>query len=185
MNPTFYASCRRGFTLVEVVAVIVIISAISVLIIPRYTTTLSTARLRKSTRDLFLMARYAKQFSVTKRRACRLTIDRSQNCFDLEYQSDPERQPHLYKPLRIDRIKKTKLGEGLEFANILIDAEGRRQTESEAILFRPLGTSNAAVVQITNGHRTWSVIVEPGTGRIDIENQPIHELPIDRVDLDA
>jgi len=78
------------------------------------------------------------------------------------------------------------LGTGIEFGRVRIrglDPNADRKP-TNAILFRPTGRADAAVVEITDGRRTWSLLVAPHTGRVELVRGTVPELPDDRVDLD-
>lgn len=174
-----------GFTLVEMTVVIVIIAIASAMIVPQLASRMGATKLRHASRQVFVSARYARLFAATRRRGCRLIVDQKRNRFSLVYQVDPQHDPQQYQPLRRDGIKDVQLGPGVRFARVLIDNPSPQPAQHSVIAFDPQGGATAAVIQLTDGRRTWSVLIEPNTGRVELVDYAVGQLPNDRQDLDA
>lgn len=180
---------NKGFTLVELTVVLMIIAVATTLVVPQVLGSITSVRLRESARDLLVAARYAHDFATTRRRVCRLVIDTKQQTYHIEYQSDPQRRPHEFKSMSGGPIKLKRLGKGVEFAHVAIDPTRRPWSDDReaagVITFDPTGGADAAIVQITNGKRTSSLLIERSSGRATLLDRAVDQLPGDREDLDA
>lgn len=67
----------RGFTLVEILLVVVIMAVIAVLAVPDFSRTYKGIELRKTADDLAYRARYAQSYAITKNTPARLEFDPS------------------------------------------------------------------------------------------------------------
>ena len=175
----------NGFTVVEVMVVVVIIGAMTALVVPRFSGRLGAAKLRQSAQHLLLAARYARQVSVTRRVECRLTINAKENAFAVMYEPKPISEPQVFAELRGHGVRKTELGGDIKFGSGLIDTHEDESVPEGVIRFDPMGSATAAVIQLTNGEQVWSVVIEPTTGRAALVRGQVSELANDREDLDA
>jgi prepilin-type N-terminal cleavage/methylation domain-containing protein len=178
---------NRAFTLVELIVVIVVVVVLAMLTAPPMLGAMHSAKLRTSTRDLLIAARYARDFAATRRRTCRLSIDIEQGSYRLEYQSDPEHEPQLFKLLSSGPVKPGQLPQPLRFESLDIQPSAPHDVAapSDAVHFYATGGADAAVVRITDGKRTWSLMISPGDGTAVLTDQPVTQPPNDRKDLDA
>jgi len=176
---------RRGFTLIEILMVVVVIAVAMGMFVPQFVRRISATKLREAGHHLFVMARYAHEFAVTRRCTCRLLIDPKRNRFGLVYQVDPEHRASEYVPMRRDGMRQTTLPQGVRFAEVLADSVANQDPKEIVISFDPTGQATAAIIQLTDGHRTWSIVIEPNRGRVELVDQAINAFPHDRKDLDA
>ena len=172
----------------ELTVVLMIIAVTATLIVPQTLGSMTSARLRESGQGLLVAARYAHDFATTRRRVCRLVVDARNHTHHLEYQSDPQGKPFEFTSMTGGPIKSTRLGKGVEFTLVRIDSSRRTQFEGEdsgdVITFEPTGGADAAVVQISDGRRTHSLLIEQGSGRAKLVGRAVDQPPNDRGDLD-
>ena len=180
---------KGGFTIVEVTVVVVIIAILATMIVPRLSGRAGAVQLRASAQRLFVAAQYARDFSATHRCDCRLVIDSAQGRYGLVRQTDPQHQPGQFTALH-GVGKMESLGQGVRFAHVRIeppaldDGSYGDPAQDNCITFRPMGWADAAVVQITDGRRTYSMLVAPGGGQVRLVKGAVSELPSNRWDLD-
>ena len=167
---------------------LIIVAVTATLIVPRTLSSVTSARLRESGQSLLVAARYAHDFAATRRRVCRLVVNVKEQTYHIEYQSDPQRRPFEFRSMTSGPVKSTPLGKGVKFALVRIESSRRTQFQagdtSDIVTFEPTGDADAAVVQITDGRRTYSLLVEQG-GRVTLVGRAVDESPNDREDLDA
>ena len=178
---------KDGFTLVEVIVVIVVITVLATMIVPRMSASTGPAALRESARRLLVTVRYARDFAVTYRRGCRLMFDPNEHQYGLAYQEDPEHRPGRFSPLRTAMGKAAPLGRGLRFAKLQIDRPpdaDAEEAETPYVDFAPSGRANAAIVEITDGRGSYSILIAPNTPQAKLVEGTVDELPNDRIDLD-
>ncbi|MDY7011371.1 MAG: hypothetical protein SVV80_11570 [Planctomycetota bacterium] len=178
---------NRAFTIVELVVVVVVIVVLTTMIMLRMPGATGSARLRASSRRLLVAAQYARDFAVTHRCFCLLVINQNERQYGLMYQEDPEHRPGELIRLQTGVGKTDRLEDGIRFGNVWIEPSLQRDgisPQRNCITFDPSGRSDAAVVQITGGRRTYSMLVVPGSGRARLVEKAVNELPNDRRDLD-
>ena len=174
-----------GFTLVELTVVVIIISVLAGMIAPRFAGSIGSTALRESARRLLVAAQYARDFAVTRRRACRLVIDSKQRRYVLECEAEPDAQPGEFTALRAGPVRAGALSRGVRFGQVRVEGLGPRRAEPDRICFEPGGGADDAVVEITDGRRVYSLTVSGCTGRAELVEGAVAELPEGRVDLDA
>lgn len=178
---------KRGFTIVELIIVLIVVAVLAGLIAPRMLGLKGPARLRQHTRSFLATARYARDYAVTRRRKCRLTIDLAEQTYTLTQQKNAEHDPNEFVALNANLGKTQRLPDGLSFEPLQIEPlPGRPKTDLRAdyIDFDPAGRADSAVVQITDGTRTYSVVIAPHTARARLVEDAVAKLPNDRLDLD-
>ena len=183
------ATGKKGFTLVEIMVVLVIISVLAGMIVPHMSGRTTAAKLRASARRLLVAARYARDFAATRRRKCRLVIDTKEQQYVLTCQQDPEHEPDLFAPLKTALGRAERLADGLTFSRVRIEPRHQPDTQQskfpDCITFEPTGQADAAVLEITDGRNTYSVLIAPQTGSAKLIEGVVDELPNDRIDLDS
>ena len=177
----------KGFTLVELTVVVVIISVLATMTVPRLYSSTGSTRLRESALRLALACRYARDFAANHRRECRLVFDSEQGSHVLTAQLDPEQRPDEFRRLATSVGRIERLGDGVRFGKLRIEPRPRlhgNKPRRDSITFDPSGQADAAVVEITDGRRTYSILVAPHTARVKVVDGVVGELPNDRRDLD-
>lgn len=180
-------SARRAFTIIELTVVIVVIVIVAGLAAPQMLGAFGAAQLRDAARKLNTAARYAHDFATTRRRACRIVFDDDGRTWQLQMQSKPTTDPALFEPMQIGPIKPTKLPDNVKLKSLNVDIGDRALPgrHNRAIVFTPSGTADAAIIQLTDGKRTWSLVISSLNGRARLVDGEVNELPIEREDLDA
>ena len=176
---------ESGFTLIELTVVVIIISVLAGMIVPRLAGSIGSTALRESARRLLIAAQYARDFAVTRRRACRLVIDPERRCYVLECEADPDSRPGEFTALGGGPVKADVLGRGVRFGRLRVESLGPRQAEDGCVCFEPDGRADAAVVEITDGRRVYSLTVSGCTGWAELVDGAVADPPEGRVDLDA
>ena len=178
---------NRAFTVVELMVVVVIVSVLATMVVPRLHGSAASARLRSAASRLLVTAQYGRDFAARRRCQCRLMFDLGRQCYALAYQTEPGRRPNEFRPLRSGLGRTERLGESLRFGKLWIEPRRRRgpaQRRRDWITFDPTGQADAAVLEITDGRRSYSIVVAPHTGRARLAEGKVRELPNDRRDLD-
>jgi len=79
---------RDGFTLVEIMVVIVVLTILTATIVPEFSGTIEDARLRASGRNLAAAIRFAASEAVTRSRVVRLQVNPASREYWLEAEND-------------------------------------------------------------------------------------------------
>lgn len=138
---------QHGFTLFEVLAVIVILSIAFSLVGYSVTQGLSNAQERQAGKDLLLALRQVRNQSVVSGQPVVLTFDLQRSCYQI-----PTKSPVCLP-----------LGMGVR----LTTAAGLSPNEP-AIAFYPNGSSSGGNILLTKGERTWRIDIGWLTGNASL-----------------
>jgi len=180
---------RLGFTLAELLAVIVIITFLAGATGGIYIGTYERRVLEKASRELLLAAKYARLIAIEQQKPCKMNLDDQKNCFYLTTEvlvaatSRPEE-------IVINNIyhRPVQLPEGVTFEDITIEwgeafSYGAGD-QPKIIVFAANGTASAAMVQIGNGKRHYTLSISPATARATLTFGAGDSLDADTIDLD-
>ncbi len=176
---------NRAFTLIEVMVIVVLVAVLGGMTIPRLGGRFSATRLRESARQFLITAQYAHQFATTHRCATRLRIDTTRSCYVLEYEEDPEHHMGKYIPMQNSFGRHRTLEQPVQFGRVWIEPVREDRSEADTVRFDPLGSADPAVIEITDGKRVYSLVLNHSTGRAELIEGRVDELPVGKVDLDA
>ena len=173
-----------GFTLVEMIVVVAIVGVLAGMIVPRLTGASGATKLRVPARQLLALARYARDYAATRCCRCRLRIDRSARCFGL-LRPDEDGDADDFRPLKSPAGRPITLPPNVRFGQVRIADSPDGTEQRDAITFHPDGSGDGAIVEITDGRHTYSLVVLPDTGRLRLIEGRVNEPPTERIDLDA
>jgi Tfp pilus assembly protein FimT len=168
---------------VEIMVVIVIIAVLAGMITPRVVGSLRSAALRESAVRLRSALQYAHYYAVKRHCLCRLRLDAKGNQYVVEYQEDPVNEPDKFVPMQ-SFARRQELGEGVSFGQVRIERDDSRETQ-DMICFRPRGSADAAVLELTDGRAVYSIVIIPSSGRALLSEGRAQRFPTDQQDLDT
>jgi len=181
---------HNGFSLVELLVVIALISLVASLGGSRLVGAFERLKLDKTANDLLLAAKYARVTAIEKQKQYKLYLDTRNNEFYLvtpvfdeingfmgeEIVQDTYCKPVLLEnDIRFEEIEVTPIG--IETNNLTNDLS--------VIVFSPDGTAQTAIVQIGNGTMHYTLSVVAATGKVKLYPGTIDNVRITTVDLDA
>lgn len=137
----------RGYTLIELIVVLTLMSTIMALVTPAFTTTFINLRLKTTTREMVSLLNYTRSLAVFEQKSFKVLLDLDNNTFGLE-SGDSKKLPGTIK------IEKVSLGD-------------KEQKEGIAeIAFFLNGSSSGAHIHIldTEKKKGFEVIVNPILG---------------------
>ena len=144
------SQAEAGFTLLEMV-IVLLLMGLMLVIVPRYAFTgVSGADLRASSRDLAAGLRQARSEAVNQRRDTSLTVDLEKRSFALSTQSKVHQLPEALE-LKLYTAQ----------SEIVNDKQG-------AIRFFPDGSSSGGRITVASGDRKYLVDVDWLTGKVSI-----------------
>ena len=140
----------HGFTLFELLVVIVIIGLVSSLALPRFTQALPGVELKRAARDLAATLRIARGDAIQTNGDVTVFLGRDQNV-------TPKNR----------RAAKWKLPDGLTLkTNAMTSVDGQAQ-----LSFFPDGSSDGGLISLSRGERQFDVVVDWLTGGIKIKER--------------
>ncbi len=185
----------RGFTLIEIMVVVVIIGILSAAAVPSMVDSYRRATLRTEVDQLIHTLRYAQRMAVVKGRSLRVVIvvddveADGRSTYRLELASEDLDQPEPYVKANGGAVKPVTLPAELRFRDVTIDAgeyvlSAANSGLSYALRFFADGSADAVLLQLGDGVSTQTIWVEASTGHVGrlSEDQPP---PPPREDLDA
>jgi len=181
---------RMGFTISEVLMVVVIIGLITGAGAGLYVGTFRKMQVEKAAYDFFLTAKYARLIAVEKQSQYKMTLDLTNREFYLTTvlwdeesgQSQQEIVQNFYcKPVQFQ-------GDVVFEAVDIVPNEWETNSASEGqqtIAFSPNGTAQSSVVQIGDGQTHYSISISPATGRAKMYFGTVENVKVGTTDLDA
>ena len=173
---------QNGFTLLELLAVAILIALLFSLGISSYARTFQRWSIQQNARQMYLAAKAARLYAVEHQNACTLVLDQENKMFFLiteQMQNDGSAQEIL---VSTPSSRKVKLHDNVTFETVKI--AGRYEDITGGIVFRPDGTSNDAVIQLGNGTIHYTITISAGSGRAWLVEGPAENLRTDQIDLD-
>jgi len=181
---------RNGFTISEVLLVVVIIGLITGAGAGLYVGTFKKMQVEKAAYDFFLTAQYARLMAVEKQSHYNLELDLANNSFYLTTviwdEEKGQAQQEIVKNLY---CKPVEFQGDVKFESVNI-APSNWETEStgaeqQIIVFSPNGSAQLSVVQIGDGQTHYSISISPATGRAKMFFGTAENVTVGTTDLEA
>jgi len=181
---------QSGFTLIELIVVIVIISLMAGVGSSMLFGTYKKLNVDKTASNLFLTAKYARMMAVEQQKQYKLCLDILNNAFYLVTTlSDEEYGPIGETIVRDPYCKPVTLEGNIKFEDIQITPialETTTETEDlPTIIFLPDGTAQSATVQIGDEKTHYTVSINAATGKAKLTPGTVENVKISTIDLDA
>ena len=157
---------RRGFTLVELILVMIVIFTLATVVAPRFSDFFPSLQVRKSTEHLMAWARKARADAAITGTRQRLYVDASKRKFWIEHEPRPIKDPGKFVALT-GAWAEELLPQGVD-----IESVDKAETDGSAryVEFRPDGTSSEATVVLSNDNGDRQTLrIEAATSKIYIE----------------
>ena len=146
---------QRGFTLIELIAVLVLVAIALSLVSLSFTKSMNSAKVQAASRDLVAALRYTRGQAIVKNKQTALDLDMQNNTFQAPG-----------KPLM-------KLPKDMRMTLLTADSEQTGST-SGRIRFFADGASTGGHVSLFAGQREWRVNVNWLTGQVTREEVAAH-----------
>lgn len=182
---------RCGFTLAEMLVVVVIIGLLAGLGGGIYMGSYKRMLVEKAARDFVLTAQYARIMAIEKQRQYKIQLDIANNGFFLATTQLDEDTGQTEQMVVKDPFCRPVEFEGdVTFEDIQITPIGLETTteddeQEQSIVFSPNGTAQSAVIQIGNGKTHYAVSIFAATGKVKIYFGTSENVDVGVIDLDA
>lgn len=182
---------RCGFTLAEVLVVVIIIGLLAGLGGGIYVGTHKRMLVEKAARDFVLTAQYARIMAIEKQRQYKIQLDAANNGFFLATtQLDEEGGQTEQVIVKNSFCRPVEFEGQVIFEDIKITPIGLQTTteddeQEQTIVFSPDGTAQSAVIQIGDGKTHYTVSIFAATGKAKVYFGTSDDVEIGFIDLDA
>ena len=162
-------SRRSGFTLIELILVMVVIFTLATIIAPRFSDSFPSLQVRTSTERLFAWARKARTDAALTGCRQRLLIDSSKKRFWMEIEARPIKEPGTFRKLS-GAWEEVQLPDEVFFDRIEGAETDANNSAIRYLEFRPDGTSSEGTIVLSNENGDRQTLrVEASTSKIYIE----------------
>jgi prepilin-type N-terminal cleavage/methylation domain-containing protein len=185
---------KRGFTITEMLFVVLIIGLISAAGTGLYVGTFKKLRVQRAAYDFLLTAKYGRIMAIEQQSRYTMQLDAVSNGFLLTTLTwDEENEQASEQVVRDPYCKPVQFEGDVMFEDVQIAPDGL-ETESESdseneqqqsIVFSPNGTAQLAVVQIGDGNTHYTISISAATGRAKIYYGTAEKVKVTTTDLDA
>ena len=140
---------RRGFTLIELILVMIVIFTLATVVAPRFSDFFPNYQVRKTTEHLFAWARKARADAAVTGIRQRLVFDSKAKKFWIEYEARPIKEPGKFVLLS-GAWGEEALPDGVEFESLEGAETSSGNGDLKYIEFRPDGTCTDATLIVAN-----------------------------------
>jgi prepilin-type N-terminal cleavage/methylation domain-containing protein len=182
---------RKGFTLIEILLVTVLIALASTIIGIRFFRNLDRTALRSAGQKLLHMSRYAQLLAGQHQQPTELHINLDKGAYWLTRLPSSSSDPEIVskktdEPQIVDNVfsQPGQLPDKVRFSRAQA-ADMQPVTGGEiTIKFYTDGTAQAGLIQLSSRSKTFTVLIHPRTARAELKAGSIEEMPLDVLDLD-
>ncbi|MHC4754744.1 MAG: prepilin-type N-terminal cleavage/methylation domain-containing protein [Planctomycetota bacterium] len=179
--------CKGGFTVLELLAVIVLIGILASIGSGVYVGAYKRMLVRKSARDFLLAAKYARILAIERQNRCVLELEQRRFALYLDVPDETSGQTQkmvvsnsFFRPVELE-------GEvQFEVVKILPSENSRNESEGDqtSIVFSADGSCNAALIKIGDGKNCYTIVVAAATGKVKMYEEE-KDIEMGYIDLDA
>jgi prepilin-type N-terminal cleavage/methylation domain-containing protein len=157
---------RRGFTLIELILVMIVIFTLAAIVAPRFSDFFPSFQVRKTSERLLGWARKARADAATTGIRHRLVVDPTQKKYWIEYEARPMKEPGIFTLLG-GAWGEELLPDAVSFESIDSTGIDPSNAALRFVEFRPDGTATEATIVVSNenGDRQ-SLKIEAETAKI-------------------
>ena len=164
------AGGQTGFTLLELVVVVMLIGIMTGVVVPLYRDSLRSMRTDRAVTDLITAIKYAQERAVTDGREFRLYIDESNQAYWLSAYAgaDSESGERQFRPLTEPPGRRTQFPDTLRLGRL--SARQDQNNRMHYVAFHPLGTSDVATIRLEKEDRRQPVeiAIVGRMGRVEV-----------------
>ena len=137
--------------------------------------------LRQNAQQFYLTARYARVLAIESQRACELVIDPSSKMYYIVQVDEGNEEA-----VRVSSMwhRPRKLDDSVSFDRVIAIQTGTAGGVG-GITFRPDGSADAAMIQLGNGQRYYTVQISAATARATLNAGMAEVYEPDQIDLDG
>src|SRR5713101_9538889 len=158
--------CRdeRGFTMVELGMVILVLGIIMAMVLPRFTGTLERQQLRSTINVVHGTVRYLQAYAALTKRIYRLTFDLDRQVMSVCYFDGEVCRPETSRELR-----EYALPADVHILDV-VSPQGTKTRQGDAVThFHPTGLAEPSIIHLgTDSNQRATLMIEPLAGRVKV-----------------
>ncbi|MBW1764013.1 MAG: prepilin-type N-terminal cleavage/methylation domain-containing protein [Deltaproteobacteria bacterium] len=158
----------KGYTLIELILVIILIGLMLTISIPRFRDTVLTDNLKSSTRRIVGMIKTLREDAMREQKAYTLQFDLDGNSYWIDSPSMTEEE------LEKAKNKATTLPSGISILDIQFKEEGKKMVGNTGIRFNKKGYIQPSAIHLgSEDGREFTLVLSPFLGRVEIINNHV------------
>lgn len=164
-SPSTRSTGEKGYTLIEISVVVVLIGVMLLMAIPRVQDTLTNDRMRSAVRNLSGTARDLKASAVREQVDHYLHLDLEQRRF-WNTRDDMSAENRTLR-----RNQARALPAGVRIADVALAGEGKKNQGEVIIRFFSQGYVQPAAIHLTDDERTMTLIFQPFLSTFEVHDK--------------
>jgi prepilin-type N-terminal cleavage/methylation domain-containing protein len=155
---------ERGFTLVELSMVILVLAIVMAMVMPRFTGTLERQHLRSTINGIYGTVRYLQAYAALTKRIYRLTFDLDRQVISVCYFDGDVCRLETSRELRA-----YALPPDVHVLDV-VSPQGTKTREGDAVThFFPAGLAEPSIIHlVTDSNQKATLMIEPLAGRVKV-----------------
>jgi len=192
ISQTEFRKAQSGFTVAELLLVVVIIALLGGVGGGLYVGTYKKLLVEKAARGLVLTAKYARISAIEKQRPYEIQLDLANNGYAVtttQYSEEAEGTEQVVvsdnycKPVQFEG---DVVFEDVQTAPTTSDAETAADTDGQlAVVFCADGSAQSVMIQVGNGKNHYTVVIDAATAKATMHFGPAEQIQVGTIDLDA
>ena len=158
--------CRdeRGFTLVELAMVILVLGIVMAMVMPRFTGTLERQQLRSTINVVHGTVRYLQAYAALTKRVYRLTFD-----LDRQVMSVCHYEGEICTPEASRELRDYVLPANVRILDVVSPQGTKTRAGEAATHFHPTGLAEPSIIHlVTDSNQKATLVIEPFAGRVKV-----------------
>jgi prepilin-type N-terminal cleavage/methylation domain-containing protein len=155
---------ERGFTMVELSMVLLVLAIVMATVMPRFSGTLERQHLRSTINGIYGTVRYLQAYAALTKRVYRLTFDLDRQVMSVCYFDGDVCRPETSRELRA-----YALPADVRVLDV-VSPQGTKTREGEAVThFHPTGLAEPSIIHLgTDSNQKATLMIEPLAGRVKV-----------------
>jgi type II secretion system protein H len=140
---------RQGYTLVEILVVLLIISVMSAMVLPRVAGHINSIKLRTAAQKTVAILRYARDLATSERTIYTVTLDPDKKRI-VFFRAKNRKTGYPPSEKHVPEKKTYNLPDGVRFEKFITPGEEKRRQGLQKVLFFPNGSSSGGKIIFSN-----------------------------------
>lgn len=160
---------RAGFSLIELIIVLALISVIAGMLAPMFGSTMGSIQFRNARNDLIGLIQFVQEMAVRDSREYRVYLDKRENVYWVERLVEHKGTVKVFEPVTEFWGQKTRLPDYVELTQV--KARKSRGSDEAYVGCYPNGASDEARITIQDKRRSGRLMrleVSGALGRVDV-----------------